>query len=434
MEKEKISDNSISFLKGFINRGGHLIFSSSIITKISNFLLSIIIVRFISKEEYGLLTYAMSIILFLSPFKGLGLNHSLLRFGSIANNPKDKKTLYYYALKYGLYGSILLVIIILSISKLLVINKPQSLNYLVLLSFGLLTSFPYLLILSKFRIFEKNKEFSKTQIYYSLISLVIIGFLTYKYAAYGNVLGTLIVPIIIFILFTKENYIEIYKKFETISFDFNKNKEIYKYAIFVGFGAIASQFAVLSDNLIIGNLINDPVELATYKVGSLIPMNLIFIPIVFFTTDFVHLAKNYLDSKLLKTYYYNYLKIFIPITIAIVAFILFFSKYFIPLLFGEEYKASIEIINILAIGLIALFLLRIPLGNTLSAIGKANWNTYNSFFMVIVNIALTIPFIKNYGIKGAAYATVLVFWISGIINLILLFYYINTINSNNKTQ
>ena len=417
------------FLKGFFNRGGHYVFSSSILSKVAKFILSILIVRFLSKEDFGLLTYALTIIVFISPFIGLGLNHSLLRFGSIAKGDIKKEDLHLYSLKYGLIGSLVLVLFVLIFSNLLVINKPEAQLYLVLLSFGLLTGYPYLLLLSKNRIYENNKRYSKIQIYYSIFSLSIIGFLTYKFAVIGNVIGILLVPVIIYFIFSKENYSHLYNKIKTIKFDYNKNKEHLKYALFVGFGAIASQFAIVSDHLIIGNLISNPEKLATYKVATLLPMNILFLPLVFLTTDFVHLATNYLDGLLLKKYYISYLKIFIPLTLFISLFLWMSADFVIPFLFGENYIDAIEILNILIVGLLALFLLRIPLGNILAAVGKSNWTAYNSFFMVLVNILLTIPLVKFYGIKGAAYATVIVFWVSGLINLTLFFYYLKTLKS-----
>jgi len=416
-----------TFLKDFIQRDGLYIFTSSILTKVANFFLSIIIVRFINKTDYGNLTYAMSIIVFASGFKGFGLNHSLLRFGSIEKDKNKQKSLYLYSLKYGMLGSLFFILIIILFSKYLVINKPNSYIYLILLSIGLLTSFPYLLLLSKLRITNKNKQFSKVQFLYSFLSLLIIGFFTYKYAAFGNVLGTLLVPILIFVFFTKDNIFKIFNKLKSMPLNFSKNKPYFKYALFVGFGAIASQFAIISDNLIIGNLISNPEKLAIYKVATLIPMNLVFLPNTFLTTDFVYLANNYLNTRILKSYYFNYLKIFIPITILISVVLWSLSNYYIPFLFGEKYIDAIKILEILIFGLIALFLLRIPLGNILAAIGKANWNTYNAFFLVLLNIPLTIIFVINYGVIGAAYATIFVFWISGLISLGLFYYYLKKI-------
>ena len=80
------------FISGFIKRGGFSVFFSTALVKISAALLSIIVVQLLTKEDYGILSYVLSIYAIAIVIAGFGGNYSLLRFGSIVNSFLKKKT------------------------------------------------------------------------------------------------------------------------------------------------------------------------------------------------------------------------------------------------------------------------------------------------------------------------------------------------------
>jgi O-antigen/teichoic acid export membrane protein len=72
---------------------------------------------------------------------------------------------------------------------------------------------------------------------------------------------------------------------------------------------------------------------------------------------------------------------------------------------------------IFSIGVVGAILLRIPLGNILSAIGMAKINAINSFIIFVLNIALSYIFILKFGTMGAALVTSSLMWLSGFLSL-----------------
>ena len=88
-------------LKSFNDRGGWHIFTSNILLKIVQFILGILIIRLLTKEDYGNLSYALTFIQLLVPFSGAGLFWSLLHFGPIQENLEDKVKLFNFSLKRG---------------------------------------------------------------------------------------------------------------------------------------------------------------------------------------------------------------------------------------------------------------------------------------------------------------------------------------------
>ena len=100
-------------LNSFETRGGFHIFFSTIFLRIVQVVLSVLIIRLLSKEEYGNLSYAFSITQLILPFSGAGLYISLLHFGSIHNGKDQQNQLFSYTLNRGFIYSALIVVLIL---------------------------------------------------------------------------------------------------------------------------------------------------------------------------------------------------------------------------------------------------------------------------------------------------------------------------------
>lgn len=394
------------FLKGFKKRNGIIVSVSLLIQRFSTLISSIYIANFLSKEHYGYFTYTYAILGLIMPFLGLGLNHSLLYFGSDIN--ADKKQLFGYSLKKGTINNFFIVFIIILSSSVLTYKLPDSRNLLIFFTIYLITNYFHILSNNFYRINEKNNLFAWNNIIRVGIFLGVM-FVSVPYlGVYGYVLAFIVSPI--------------YSVFYSFKYFFGKyvvarRKEILMYGLNVGLGSIISQIILMSDNIIIGNLVSDPAQIAVYKVGSIIPMGLLFIPSIFLTTDFVEISKNKEDKKKIKEYYMNFVKLFMPLSILIFMVTYFFCDPIILALFGEEYLDSAPVFKILMIGVTSVFFLRTPVGFILNALGEARINVKVSYFMLFVNIILSVTLTLNMGIKGAAIASCLTFWIGGFVSL-----------------
>ena len=75
----------------------------------------------------------------------------------------------------------------------------------------------------------------------------------------------------------------------------------------------------------IGFLMKNETDVALYKVASLIPFSLLFIPNGFIKTDIIKLTQEYQNKEFLKKYIFNYIKLFSIISIVIALGLTFFS-------------------------------------------------------------------------------------------------------------
>lgn len=102
----------VIFNKDFIN-----IFSASIINKVVTFASNIILVRILSKADYGIYSYAYNIVAFILIAAGLGIPSGLLQILSENfNNKKLVDKIYRYGTKVACNTNLILAILIVVVA------------------------------------------------------------------------------------------------------------------------------------------------------------------------------------------------------------------------------------------------------------------------------------------------------------------------------
>lgn len=415
----------ISSIKSFKKRGGFHIFFSTIFSKICGFIASFVIVRLVSKNDYGVFSYALSFIVILLPFSGCGLNYSFLRFGVLKKTAEEKWSLFIEMFIYGLLYSFICFIIISIISMFIPFNITGTKSVFILLLLQIITIFPYEILNSYLRVLKQNNTFALSTIIFSLVYLFSNLSGTYLWGLKGSITAKIISPFIstvILIIITKELF-----KF---SFSFKKSGfEYEKYGLYVGVGSIANQLLYSLDTIMLGYFIVQSDIIAEYRVATIIPFSLMFIPIVFMQTDFVNISENYKNASYLRKYFQKISFLMFIISSILLLFFMIFSKDILILIFGKQYAVSSSLFNVFLIGLIGAFSFRIPLGNILAAVGLSKQNAIVAYIMLGLDIIFNFILIKQFGAKGAAVASALVMWLSGGISYYLFKRYLNKIDT-----
>lgn len=420
---------SNKFINDFRKRDGISVFISTFLVKAINAFLSILIVRVLSQDEFGDISFAIAVTSVLSVFGGLGANWSLLRFGSSLNSQIKKLSLFKYSLKNGTLFTFFLISLTICFSFFLPENLQNARIYLIILSFTLLTNFYYELIKSFFRIINKNRIYSNSNIFGSLIYFCLSIILALLFDGLGYSLALVLSPVIAFVIFYKK----IYKIQPLIENGTGiEKKKFWSYGIYVGLGTIANQLLLSLGTILPGFLNASSEDLAIIRAATIIPLNLLIIPTIFLTTDFVHISKNHQDYNALKGYYLGYLKNLFLFSIIPFAILFLLNKKIVLLFFGAQYLESVEFMLILNVSIFFSFFFRVPLGNILAAIGKANWNVLNSVFGLVLFIILVFLFFPSYGILSVAYIMSFIFILTGFISLIMFIYYLKRVQISNN--
>lgn len=413
------------FILSFYQSKGVYVLLSIVLTKLISFAITFLAIRMIAKDIFGDITYANSIIGFVVPFMGMGAFQGLLRYGTKFEHDNQKRTLFNYALKKGILFSLLLSFILYVTIPILTSNLPASSFYFKILVFQILGLTLFEFVKSYFRLIHKNHLYAIWDvIYYSLLLLAVVTSI-YFYGENGYVWALVLTPFVVSVI--------VIVKYKLLDFGRTKLdssielRSFWKYGLVVSAGAVSSQFLYGIDIVMLGNIIKDSGDIAVYKASGLIPFSLRFIPAIFITTDYVKFAENENDRVYLSGYFTNYLKIFIPVSLLMILFFYFTGNLW-SYFFGNGYERVGELIWIFSISIAAGFMLRIPIGNILTATKWAHYIAYITMGALLLNIILNYLFILKFGIFGAAWATAISMWAAGLVSLLVFKLYLNKIS------
>ena len=371
----------------------------------------------IPNKELGVVLFAYSIITFLIPFGGLGLNQSLIRYGSLLSTENDKNSLFIYVFKKGTIVTLFIISLIIIFGYVFPFKFENTKNYLALLSFVLIPLFILSIIQTQFRLKHKNKEFSKTDITHNLILVLSVLTFSYLFQEKGYISALIIAPTLTSLFFFKKLKINfsITKKLKIIDFSF------WKYGFYSGITSVVTNLLLIIDILLIGHLMEDSEMVTAYKYVSLIPLSLLFISKAFITTDFVFFTEKIKNKEYIFNYIKSYMSLFFLISIIICTFSFFFSKEILTI-FSQDFTIYSESFLILIFGISGILIFRGLFGNLLCSIGKIEINSYIMAIALVLNIFSNFYLIPIYGIKGAAITSAILMWFTGVFSCIWFLY------------
>jgi len=412
--------NIKSLINGFLSRAGSWIFLSTIIARISNFLVQLVVLHFIPEERLGIVIYAFSFIAFLFPISGLGIQQGLVRYGARLKSEAEKKNLFQYTLRKGILLNLVFILLLLPIAYWFPFKFDQARYYFLLLSLSLITHFLFGILKIYFRLFYKNKIYATSEIFYAILFLILAIVLSYFFKEIGYVYAIILAPFITFLYYFLK-YIPLnWKPIKKPTFI---HIAFWKYGFFAALSNVATLLLFEIDNILIGNIIQDPAKVTLYKYISLIPMSLLFLPRVLMTTDFVYVTENITDKKYIFNYIKTYLSIFSVLSFIIILFSFWFGETILWYLFGASYAEFHQTFTTLIIGVSGILIFRGLFGNLLSAIGKANLNFIIAVLAILINIFSNQYFIPKYGILGASITSAIIMWFTGVLSFFLFMFF-----------
>lgn len=379
------------FLSRFFSNKGHHVFFSFLIAKICGFLGSLVIIRLLPENEYGILSIVMSVCAIFLPFSGFGSNQILLRYGAISEK-ENKQNLSSYLFFKGIFNEIILIVIFVGIS---LFYAPKYENIIIIfLFFGIRLMGFYLSnhIQTYYRISGKNDIFAKVSNAINIGGFILLLVLTYLFKFYGYLLAIALIPYLSLFWLKKE-------MFSAKRIVYDNKKEIWRFGIFTAATSVISETLFSLDVMLLGFLMNEN-AVANYKVAILLPSNITVLAISFMQSDYPLLSKNYQNKNFLRSYIKNYYKIFIPICILILGFFYFFKDLLLKVFFGTNYSHNSNLMMILLLGFTFGMLSRNLFGNLLPAIGKIEVNTWVSILSLIILCVTAYFLVNTFGILG----------------------------------
>lgn len=398
-------------------RGSSLLLAGRLLSVSLNFATQVLIVRYLSKSDYGAWAYSLAIVAFFSPFATLGLKRSITRFIPIyhENDDYDK-----------LIGTIVLLLGTIFVTSLFILGSlhaaPQAIahlindeNYPVHLLLILIFLVPVEaidgVVISLFASFGNARAiFYRRHLVGPLLKLTVatllitfegnVSFLAYGYLA-ASTIGILIYGGVLLRLFGR---IGIISRFNIRAIKMPV-KEIFTFTI----PLLTSDLLTIvmhSSNIMILGYFHDTESIASYQV--ILPLahlnTLVFTSFgIMFTPLAARLfAKN--DFTAINDLYWHS-----AIWLGILSFPIFAATFTMAkpvtlLLYGQQYMDSGLFLQILAVGYYFNAMLGFN-GLTLKVLGKLRYIVMINLIVIVINIALNFLLIPRYGALGACIAT-----------------------------
>lgn len=407
------------------NTGFLSIFSSSVINKIVNFAYGIILVRVISKADYGVYSYANNIYGYFALVLGLGTGGTILQVCSEDSDYDERYRHFRFCFSYGTYINIILsiVIVVISMTVSLPINGSDKLLRLMGF-FPLFTQFalyysPWL------RSNFKSKEYSYLNILntVAISALSVVGAFFYK--ADGLVVGrylAAVITIMYALIVLKCPFPKLICIFDMAKF--KDAKKIIKMGPVICLTESLIQVISLMGVSVLGHYVRDEIAIASFKTATTIPSALAFIPSSIMVYAFPYFARRRKDKKWTqKNFWVLIVGMFFMTSVIVLACELFAGEILV-FVFGNQYADSAQAFRVLMIGFLVNSVLRIPAVNLVLSQWKLKFSALMAVIGFFVTWGINVVLVKPFGMIGSAYAQVLSVFIVGFV---YTGYYLNVI-------
>lgn len=425
-----LKENLNKLLPKLVRTGFFHIFGASAINKIIGFASGLILVRILSKADYGVYTYANNIFSFCLLFTGLGMTSAVLQLCSETQDEGHRLRIYQFGTRIGVLFNLGLALVILGIGFFVPLPIEGSNQLLLLMCclpiFTLITELQMLYL----RVNLKNKEFARLNTFNSIVVMSLSCTFAYFLEAPGLVLAGYAAKIVTSVFAQR--------RFEApISFKKCKlSREEGKALFFISsFSLLSNGFGRLMyivDIFILGVVISDQTVVATYKIATIIPSALQFIPAAAMIYVYPYFARNHRNKKWLIGTFNKLIFAFGGFNIIISAIMVLLANPIINIFFGTQYLEAIPAFRILSISYFFTSTFRVVAGNLLVTQRKLKFNLIISILSSGMNIMLNIFMIKEWGLNGAAIATLVTGMATGFVSTFYILRTFQKIKANDN--
>jgi len=388
-----------------------LMLISNFSSKFLVFLLLPLYTYCLTTTEYGVSDLIFTTVNLLYPLLTLLMTEAILRFALDKNSSLDNKNIFTISCFISGIGFIILVFLSPILANILEI---PSYTFYFLIYY--LATIIYLLFSQFAKGIGAVKEFAISGVLNTFLTIIfnIIFLVIFKLGIVGYilsyVLGMLISSLYLFIKLKYKDYLLSLKEMDKI-----KLKEMVKYSLPMIPNSISWWISNSSDKYILSYFCNFAIT-GIYSVSYKIPTLLTTFSSVFVGSWQLSAVDEFGSEENIKFHkevYSNYS----AIVIFGVAWLILFSKIISKILFASEYFDAWQPACILLFAFLFNTLSSF-LGTIYTSAKKTMYLFLSTLIAALVNIVLNILFIPKYGMNGAAFATLVSYFIVWLFRLI----------------
>ncbi len=406
------------------NKGAFHILGGSFLNKFISMFASIIIVRLLTKSDYGLLSYTENIYNYAFIFAGFGLSNSILRFVVLEQDKIKKSAYFYFSVKYGIFINIIIVLFVIFLNTLIQpsieFTTARGLLYIYILIL------PFQHLLDDFLMLERAMFSNTRYAYFSLIILCIL-LLGRIIGAYVNgVWGVIYFILFLYVLLSIGYYFNIrrtyFRKLTSITIDKSEKKKMIVYSLqYMITNGLWTIFS-LNGTFLLGQLASSREIIADFKVATVLPGCLGLISGAIGTYVAPYFIQNENDRKWV---WYNFKRsCFVTFIILLIFCIggIIFGKLIVVVIYGNRYLSVIPTMNLLLISAVINGSFRYTTANIFAAMGMIKYNMIVSVIGILCQFIFSYLLVPKYNSIGTAMVEVIVYTIMSIVLIIFFIY------------
>lgn len=369
-----------------------------------------ILARYLAPTDFGLMAILMIVIGFSQAFMDMGVSNAIIQRENITHS--QLSSLYWLNTLSG--GLLTLIVILLSPFIATVYNEAKITELLLLLS----SVFFITALGNQYRILCQKKLLFDLMAKIDVVSAT-LAFSTAVYLAYkGAGVYSLVFAMLVSASSASVLYLYVGLKYHhkpSFTYNHKELKGFYSFGLFQMGERTLNYISANVDKILIGKIIglqavgfyNMAWQLIIFPLSKINPIvNKVAFPIY---------SKVQNDTESLNRYYSLSVKVLSLITIPLLAFLSFFSKDIVLIVFGNGWEKSASLITVLAFIGIGKALGN-PGGALLLALGRADVGFWWNLFwggMVLITLYLVLLFYPS--IEAAAFALLVLSFTIGLI-------------------
>ncbi len=413
MADQESKEANGNILKSLLRTGFFHIFGASTVNKVLSVVLSFVLVRLLSKADYGVYAYAYNIASFFIIFNGFGVASAILQICSEMFDQKGKFLgVFYYGYRWGVVIDLAMGVCIFLVALLVPLQITSAQPLLMLYCIYPLVMLLYEIKVTRLRVDLMNKEYGLALNIQSVLMLICSIGGAFLLGALGLVLGQILAYTLAYVYLC----LKYHERDRGDRLSKPEKKDFWKISGLSAFNNGLSSVFYLTGTFFIGQFIGNDTTIASYQVATLIPTGLTFIPSALMTYAYPYFARNRNNGLWTRRNYLRLLGGSILVMGLLTALICLLATPIIQIMFGEQYTDIVPAFQILMIGFFIQAVFRIPAGNLLVTQRKLLVNSFVGVVAIVVNIACCVMLIPAYSMEGAAFTQLITMVVSSVLN------------------
>lgn len=408
-----------NIVKRLAHAGLFHIFGANIANKIVVFVTNILIVRFLTVDEYGIFSYSFSIYSVVLLFSGFGLLSGVMQYCTEKRDEKEKSNFYRYGLTRGLLVDAGLCLGMFALGIFVRFPITEAGPYVVLIAPMLILDYLFQFIVISLRTKKQNKVFARFQFLNTALycSGGCIG------ALLGGVAGTILGRYVAYAIGLSCGLC-ILRKLDLglcrpMRLSRRQVADMWAYSVSTGITSIMLQLTYLVDVLVVAQMFENATTVALYKTATLLPEGFLFIP-----SSVMVFAMPYFIERNHELHWFkeHAIKLLATLELAMVFLagaLILLAPHLIQLLWGSEYAGSTSPFRVLSFSLV-LSTPRTVCANLLAALRMTKPNFIVGCLTLVANIVFVFIFAMLFGITGAAWAVAAASAIASATSIVVL--------------